>query len=108
MLPLEKPEGNYMILEGACLRSKSVMIIKNVPHEGIKLGRGHECEIRITDISVSRSHAFIKNINGGFHLYDNKSKFGSLVREDNMSLDVVSQSHGIQIGRTVLSIEMFK
>jgi pSer/pThr/pTyr-binding forkhead associated (FHA) protein len=80
------------------------MIIQNVPPEGIKLGRGHECEIRITDISVSRSHAFIKNINGNFHLFDNKSKFGSLVREENISLDVGRQSHGIQIGRTVLTI----
>lgn len=84
------------------------MIIKNVPPEGIKLGRGHECEIRITDISVSRSHAFIKNMNGGFYLFDNKSKFGSLVREDNMSIEVGSQSQGIQIGRTVLSIELCK
>lgn len=80
MLPLEKPLGNYIILEGACEKSKSVMIIQNVPPEGIKLGRGHECEIRITDISVSRSHAFIKNVNGSFYLFDNKSKFGSLVR----------------------------
>ncbi len=80
MLPLEKPEGNYIILEGACDKSKSVMIIKNVPSEGIKFGRGHECEIRITDISVSRNHANIKYVNGSFYLFDNKSKFGTLVR----------------------------
>jgi hypothetical protein len=43
MLPLEKPNGNYIILEGACEKSKSVMIIQNIPPEGIKLGRGHEC-----------------------------------------------------------------
>jgi hypothetical protein len=38
-------------------------MIQNVPFDGIKLGRGHECEIRITDISVSRNHASIKYIN---------------------------------------------
>jgi pSer/pThr/pTyr-binding forkhead associated (FHA) protein len=84
MLPIEKPKGNYLILEGACEKSKSVMIIQNVALDGIKLGRGHECEIRITDISVSRNHALIKHIsgpNGGFYIFDNKSKFGSLVRE---------------------------
>jgi len=30
-----------MILEGACEKTKSVMVIKNVPEGGIKLGRGH-------------------------------------------------------------------
>jgi hypothetical protein len=57
---------------------------------------------------VSRSHAFIKNVNGSFYLFDNKSKFGSLVREENMGLELGKQSHGLQIGRTVLSIEMKK
>ena len=84
------------------------MIIQNVAAEGIKLGRGHECEIRITDISVSRNHALIKNINGHFYIFDNKSKFGTLVREDNMSLEVGRQPHGVQIGRTVLTMEINK
>ncbi len=43
MLPIQKPQGNYLILEGACEKSKSVIIIQNVAPEGIKLGRGHEC-----------------------------------------------------------------
>jgi pSer/pThr/pTyr-binding forkhead associated (FHA) protein len=82
------------------------MIIKNVPAEGIKLGRGHECEIRITDISVSRNHALIKNVNGSFYVFDNKSKFGTLVREEDMVLDVGRQAHGVQIGKTVLTMEI--
>lgn len=81
LLPIEKPQGNYVILEGACEKTKSVMMIQNVPQDGIKLGRGHECEIRITDISVSRNHAIIKYQNGGFYVFDNKSKFGTLVKE---------------------------
>lgn len=57
------------------------MIIKNVPATGIKLGRGHECEIRITDISVSRNHAQIKNVGNSFYVFDNKSKFGTLIKD---------------------------
>ena len=57
------------------------MLIQNVPEGGIKLGRGHDCEIRITDISVSRNHALIKNIGNNFFIFDNKSKFGTLVKE---------------------------
>jgi pSer/pThr/pTyr-binding forkhead associated (FHA) protein len=55
-------------------------MVKNVPEEGIKLGRGHECEIRITDISVSRNHALIKFIDNSFTVFDNKSKFGTLIK----------------------------
>lgn len=43
LLPIEKPSGNYLILEGACEKVKSVMLIQNVPTNGIKLGRGHDC-----------------------------------------------------------------
>jgi predicted component of type VI protein secretion system len=86
MLPIEKPKGNYMILEGACEKTKSVMMIQNVPEAGIKLGRGHDCEIRITDISVSRNHALIKFNGTGFYIFDNKSKFGTLVKEDSMNV----------------------
>lgn len=28
--------------------------------QALKLGRGHECQIRLTDISVSRIHAELK------------------------------------------------
>ena len=44
-----------------------------------KLGRGHDSDLRINDISVSRCHAVIKFKNDGFYLTDNMSKFGTLV-----------------------------
>lgn len=36
------------------------------PTEGtsVKIGRGHQCEIRLQDISVSRQHSEIKYSNG--------------------------------------------
>ena len=46
----------------------------------IKVGRGHDSEVRITDISVSRCHALIKrSLKGDYILEDNSSKFGTLV-----------------------------
>lgn len=46
----------------------------------IKVGRGHDADIRVTDISVSRFHASInRNNKGQFFVEDNKSKFGTLV-----------------------------
>lgn len=85
------------------------MMIQNIPSDGIKLGRGHDCEIRITDISVSRNHALIKFNNGGFHIFDNKSKFGTLVKEERMEVPVTpDHAQAMQIGRTVVIIEMRK
>jgi pSer/pThr/pTyr-binding forkhead associated (FHA) protein len=47
----------------------------------IYLGRGQEAHVRVTDISVSRLHAFIlKSTQGYFYLCDNNSKFGTLVQ----------------------------
>ena len=47
--------------------------------EVLKLGRGHESDVRIADVSISRCHATIRFQNGQFLLEDNKSKFGTLV-----------------------------
>ena len=44
-----------------------------------KIGRGHDSDLRINDISVSRCHAMIKFKNKGFFLADNMSKFGTLI-----------------------------
>jgi pSer/pThr/pTyr-binding forkhead associated (FHA) protein len=43
------------------------------------MGRGHESEVRVNDISVSRCHAIIKYKDDGIYIEDNKSKFGTLV-----------------------------
>lgn len=46
----------------------------------VKVGRGHDAEIRVTDISVSRFHARLnRGADGDYYLEDNKSKFGTLV-----------------------------
>ena len=74
------------------------------------MGRGHECEIRITDISVSRKHAYIKSQNNEFYILDNNSKFGTLVRDETMSFEVRKEYErkAIQIGRTLLEFQVLK
>lgn len=49
----------------------------------------------------------IKFINGGFYVFDNKSKFGTLVKEERMEVAVTPEhSQAIQIGRTVVILEV--
>jgi len=71
----------------------------------IKIGRGHECDLRENDISVSRLHAFIKYQEGQFLIFDNNSKFGTLIllRKD---FNIEKKKIALQIGRTVITFSL--
>ncbi|CAD8072006.1 unnamed protein product [Paramecium primaurelia] len=108
---LERPNQPYIILENTQISEKDkkaqrgIYLIKGTPDDQIKLGRGHQCEIRISDISVSRLHAFIKYEKGNFVIVDNNSKFGTLVRLQSPYL-LCMDKIAIQVGRTVLTFVM--
>lgn len=68
-------------------------------------GRGHQCDLRVSDISVSRLHAVIKYERDRFVIYDNNSKFGTLVLMKE-PFAITSEKIGIQIGRTVISLSL--
>jgi len=54
----EEPE--YIVLESISSNtSKVVHILNIIDEEQISLGRGHDADVRVTDISVSRCHAII-------------------------------------------------
>lgn len=78
-----KLDSNYILLESMPLdKNTSRMIHMLTVSESkseFKLGRGHESEVRINDISVSRCHAIIKYKEDGFYIEDNISKFGTIV-----------------------------
>ena len=72
------------------------------------MGRGHESQVRVNDISVSRTHALIKfRKDEGIFLSDNKSKFGTLVlmRDNSIPLHK-AENYLFQIGRTVISMRV--
>ena len=108
LVSYEKPDLEYFILESVTSQNiKIIHVIYMANRTMIKVGRGHDCEIRITDISVSRFHAlFKKNSRGDFILEDNNSKFGtlSLVRRPVM-LDKSCINY-FQVGRTILELQI--
>lgn len=69
---------------------------ENVP---IRLGRGHQCEIRMVDISVSRIHAEVKLIENNFYLCDYNSKFGTLIKLDGDT--TLKDGMQVQCGRSL-------
>jgi hypothetical protein len=80
--------ANFLWLESLTFEknsSRMVHVIKPTPDGGKtqwKLGRGHESDLRVSDISVSRCHAILKYDAADtkrFYLEDNLSKFGTLV-----------------------------
>jgi hypothetical protein len=57
---------------------------------------------------VSRNHAAIKNINNSFYIFDNKSKFGTLVKPEKLVMDLNRSTQGLQIGRTTICLDLKK
>jgi len=86
LVNIPRPEDDttpYIILESLDLEKNSSRIIHTVMANQIKskfsLGRGHESDLRINDISVSRLHAHLEyKPELGWTLVDCRSKFGTL------------------------------
>lgn len=70
------------------------------------MGRGHESDLRINDISVSRLHAMVKYKEGRFLLEDNLSKFGTLVLIKKKTPLISGYNKAVQIGRTVVNFSV--
>jgi pSer/pThr/pTyr-binding forkhead associated (FHA) protein len=57
------------------------VIMPDETRKEFKMGRGHESDLRVNDISVSRCHALLKfdPVTNKYCIEDNLSKFGTLV-----------------------------
>ena len=108
LIDLQKPtDCNYIILESLNQMKencniKSIHVIQ-LNGEELTIGRGHDSDVRINDISVSRNHAKIKyNLDDGtLLLRDLKSKFGTLILIKN-PLKIKEKKIHLQIGRTYI------
>merc|ERR1719203_1299485 len=76
----------------------------SLAEKALKLGRGHESDVRIADVSISRCHATISFVRGQFILEDNNSKFGTLVVMKKPRQLQSTNPISIQMGRSVLSL----
>lgn len=114
LLKYSVPEGqNYIILQSLNsikeneypLSIHVLMFIEN--EEYFVLGRGHESDVRISDISVSRTHAKIYFKDKKFFLEDTGSKFGTLVLAKD-KVEISDSPVILQIGRTLLAVNNSK
>jgi hypothetical protein len=104
MLKGHKPKVPFLILEGiqSEQREPGVYLISFADKQSVMLGRGHDSDVRIPDISVSRCHAKISFVGNEFFVEDNLSKFGTLVKIDTPF--VLDGKITLQCGRTVVEL----
>lgn len=71
-----------------------------------QLGRGQDCDLKVSDISVSRNHCYIQYKNGKFMLQDSGSKFGTLTLTRGRIEVLPDTNIGMQIGRTLVIFQV--
>ena len=103
---------NFMSCENLSLdrqKNKFIYFINLDKNQRIKMGRGHESNIRLTDFSVSRIHCLINIENNNVYLEDNNSKYGTLVLIQTPKIKLVDNlSLNLQVGRTFINCRVKK
>ena len=83
LIEFPTPPEKFLVLETLCKEkgsNKGIYVVSFYEKSIIRIGRGHDNELRVSDISVSRLHSHIFMHNDKFFIQDNQSKFGTLVQ----------------------------
>lgn len=103
---------NYFSFENLTLdkqKYKYIYIINLDKNKKIKIGRGHESNVLLSDISISRVHCFINVEDGHVFLEDNDSKYGTLVLIQTSNINLTENIFlNIQIGRSFINCKIKK
>ena len=98
--PLQRGQSKYNST------TKTLHILNFNGKNCLKVGRGHDNDLRIADISVSRTHAFFKfdPKTGMITVEDNSSKFGTLVLLKQPLVVKEGMTYYFQTGRTIMKV----
>jgi pSer/pThr/pTyr-binding forkhead associated (FHA) protein len=66
-----------MIIESVNSMPSKVVHVFDLRYDRFIVGRSAECDMRISDVSVSRAHSFIRREGRKLVIEDNGSKFGT-------------------------------
>ena len=98
---------NYISFENLTLdkqKNKFIYVINLDKKKDIKIGRGHEANIILSDISVSRVHCVLNVYNKNVYLQDNEAKYGTLVLVQTPRLNIIDNIDlNLQIGRSFIN-----
>lgn len=109
LVEVPRTQPPFVVLESMVRESQQHgrgLHVISLAEKALRLGRGHESDVRISDVSISRCHATVRFHDGQFLLQDNNSKFGTLVAMKKPRQLELGRPVSIQIGRTVLSLSL--
>lgn len=88
--------------------SRGLHIVSLADAKQLTMGRGHDSDVCIKDVSTSRCHATIRfdPESSSFILEDHNSKFGTLVAMKKPHVLEPGSAISVQVGRTVLSLSL--
>ena len=103
---------NYISFENLTLdkqKNKFIYVINLDNKKEVKIGRGHEANILLSDISVSRVHCILTVHNKNVYLEDNNAKYGTLVLVQTQRLNLIDNMDlNLQIGRSFFNCKIKK
>jgi len=107
LVEVHKPDTPFIVLEeNKRDSSRGLHVVSMAEGNCFRMGRGHDCDIRVADISVSRVHATIKLNHGEFYLEDKNSKFGTLVQIKQPLPLSIGVPISVQVTRTVITLKL--
>jgi hypothetical protein len=100
----------YIIFESMKVgrdKTKYYHVVTFDDRDFINIGRANECELSLTELSVSRFHCIINKENGQALLEDNTSKFGTLVLVQNKNMIVNEDTPlRLQVNKTYIKFKL--
>ena len=107
---VENKFDSYIILESYFKNNfKNIFVLSCDSHNVISIGRSHETNLRINDITVSRFHSEIIKENNKFYIRDLYSKFGTGILLQNNKIKIKEDFPlYIQIGKNIMEIKIEK
>ena len=98
----DKGTGPRLIATTAPIRGKVFPLPDIFEGAEWKLGRSRDCEVSVSDPSVSRHHATLKKLDGRFHISASESSKALIINEKSIEQAVLKHNDNIQVGHMEL------
>lgn len=106
LVSIHYPDKPYLVLEDYRVdreqESHGIHIVSLNREQSVLIGRAHESDIKLSDVSVSRRHAQIKLSGHSFVIEDLNSKFGTLLQVRDSVVLPTKTEVTVQVSRSLL------